>query len=338
MKAQIEKTIGKENIETFKTKFKETLAKEQKTNEVKSLDLELKTTTTEPTGLSLEFKTFTKDEYASQLEEQDYMKDSLQVLSIGFKAKDEASCEIIKTVYDQMRPMIDDMPFLKEKKDKISYQLRTKGVNVYIDVMLKHDEIEKTLTEFGIDLGEHHNFTFAFKSGFAPSDFFNLSFNQIVEKAVQVFLKIKGQAKSFEYFARAYEAGLKAIQTTDAKVQKKIKRMLYIIGAIGAFVQGNLNLTFDSANLLKLVQGYLATAGEGESPEQSFEGLKMMAVGMGGSMIKPTLEDLMLLDPVKALNIDDIKIVVANMKFKSGCTTTIKLPGLSQSFVDNFLA
>ena len=65
MKAHIEKTIGKENIETFKTKFKETLAKEQKTNEIKSLDLELKTTTTEPTGLSLEFKTFTKDEYAS---------------------------------------------------------------------------------------------------------------------------------------------------------------------------------------------------------------------------------------------------------------------------------
>ena len=337
MKAQIEKTIGKENIETFKTKFKETLAKEQKTNEIKSLDLELKTTTTEPTGLSLEFKTFTKDEYASQLEEQDYMKDSLQVLSIGFKAKDEASCEIIKTLYEQMRPMIDDMPFLKEKKDKISYQLRTKGVNVYIDVMLKHDEIEKALTEFGIDLGEHNSFTFALKSGFAPSDFFTLSFNQLIEKAVQVFLKVKGQTKSFEYFARAYEAGLKAIKSTDAKAQKKIKKALYIIAAINAFVQTNFNLTFDSANLAKLVQGYLATV-EGENPEQSFEGIKMMAVGMGGSMIKPTLEDMMLLDPVKALNIDDIKIVVANMKFKSGCTTTIKLPGLSQSFADNFLA
>ena len=44
------------------------------------------------------------------------------------------------------------------------------------------------LTEFGIDLGEHHNFTFAFKSGFAPSDFFTLSFNQIIEKFTHRFL------------------------------------------------------------------------------------------------------------------------------------------------------
>ena len=35
MKAHIEKTIGKENIETFKTQFKEALAKEQKTYEIK---------------------------------------------------------------------------------------------------------------------------------------------------------------------------------------------------------------------------------------------------------------------------------------------------------------
>ena len=338
MKAYIEKTVGKENLESFTAKFKESLAKEQKTNEVKSFDFEIKTTTTEPTGTSLEFKTFTKNEYASQLEEQDYMKYSLQVLSIGFKVKDEASCEILKTMFDSMRPMIDDMPFIKEKKDKISYQLRTKGVNVYIDVMLKHDEIEKALTEFGIDLGEHNSFTFVLKSGFAPSDFFTLSFSQLIEKAVQVFLKVKGQTKSFEYFARAYEAGLKAIKATDAKAQKKIKKALHIIAAINAFVQTNFNLTFNSANLAKLVQGYLATAREGENIEQTFEGIKMMTVGMGGSMIKPTLEDLMLLEPVKALNIDDIKIVVANMKFKSGCTTTIKLPGLSQSFVDNFLA
>ena len=92
-----------------------------------------------------------------------------------------------------------------------------------------------------------------------------------------------------------------------------------------------------SNEIIKLVQGYLVTAGKGECPEQSFEGLKMMTVGIGSSLIKPNLENMMLLDPVKALNIDDINIVLVNMKFKSGSRTTIKLQGLSQSFVDNFL-
>ena len=74
---KIEKICGKENMETFYTKFKENLAAAQKEGEKKEIKFSIKGGEGEPAGIGLSIESISKDQYPKYIpEEKDYMNSS----------------------------------------------------------------------------------------------------------------------------------------------------------------------------------------------------------------------------------------------------------------------
>ena len=119
--------------------------------------------------------------------------------------------------------MLKGIKFIKEKGDKITIHTRVSTTSIFIDAVFKDDVINKALQEIGIDFGEFHTFAAAFKSGFNPGEFFNLSFDDFAIKIFNIFISVKGTLTNGRYFGTALLKALSIAHVTDEKHKKKSK-------------------------------------------------------------------------------------------------------------------
>lgn len=332
----IENIIGKENLETFLKEFKTALTSISKEGEVKEVDISIRGGKTDPTGISSETFTVNKTEYPKYIaEEKDYMKDAVSIVSIGIKAKDAGSAAVLEKVFNESKGMIDNIPTVETYKDKFSLHLRNQEDKVFVDLAIKDDSVSKLLQEVGIDFADYHSFKSAIKTEFSPLDFYNSTAEQIAEKVLTLLFSIKGTITNGTYLGKALVKALDALKIQDEKIQKKIKKVKTIINAMNAFGVAKFLFEYNPKELYssfveklnKLIGGSL------DEQLQTARG----ASEMGKEIIKPTLEGLNMLEPVKAANFDVLTIAVVSPKFKSGIVHELKLPGITQILNEKLL-
>ena len=121
--------------------------------------------------------------------------------------------------------------------------------------------------------------------------------------------------------------------------QKKLEKAISFLNLVLAFVQCKFDFEYSpkevcNGPLENVIQEFL----NGQNPNETLEGFKVMAEQLGAQMIKPTLEGMGLLESAKAANIDEISIAWATPKYQGGVAHVVKLPGVTKMINEKFLA
>lgn len=334
----IEKIVGKDNLEGFLKELKSALKTVEKQNEKSEVDISVKGGD-DLNGIAAETFTISKEKYSEYItEEKDYMKDAVSIMTVKINAKDASTLPTLQTLIEAQKGMIMELPFVKEKGDKISINTRVAGTTLFVDAVVKDDAINKALQEIGIDLGEFHTFAAAFKTGFKPGDFFALTFDELAVKVLSLLVSVKGTLTNGRYLGTALLKALETVKVSDEKLQKKIKKAKMFISFMSAFSKLNFNFEYCPKQLLVAALPPLKKLMDGQDPAEQLEGFKAMAEGMGGEAIKPVVESMGLLEPLKSINFDEITVSVVSPKFKTGIAHSLKLPGVTELLNTKFLA
>ena len=331
--------LPKEQVFTFIEEFKKALAESTKTDDKKSFELEVRGTKNEPKGVSVETYSIRKDNYANFVDTgKDYMGKALSVFSVSVHAKDEASVKILETLFEKMKPMFENLDFVKKHPGKYEIHLRTAGTKVTVDFVSVTGEFLKPLLELGLDVSDYHNFKASFKSDFLPDEFFKLSVEELSLKALQLVLSVKGESCGVRQILTALIKALKGVKLNNEKFQKKLDKHVEHLNALNAFLSFTLNFEFDAKELCGAGLEASKTVLKGVDINKMFGDLKTKIEGLFANIVKPYLEQYQLVDSAKATNVDEISLSFVLPKYQNGFAHVIKLPGFSKAFAEKFLA
>ena len=327
--------VPKEEVPKFLAGLKTALAAGSKGGEKKEVEIEIRGTKEEPKGISIETFSVDKSSYANYFDSsKDYMAKALVAFSVCITAKDEAGVEKFKALFDQFLPMIQEMPHIKEKKDKYLFNFRSAGKKAYIDVVSVEGKIVQPLLDLGVDISEYHNFKVSFKSDLDLNQLFadNVDIAQLSAKALSLVLSIKGSSQNIKYLTTAFGTALKDVKLNNEKYQKKFDKVVSYLSMINAFIGAKFQLEFDGKELAGT--GSSASQEHLGAVNQTLAGYQTMVKTMGPQMIKPPLEQFGLVEPVKSADFDEISLCLAVPKYQNGIAHVIKLPGLSKILAD----
>ena len=331
--------LPKEQVFVFFENFKKALAEEKKGDEKRSLELKICGTKEEPKGVCFETYSITKDNYANFVDSsKDYMKDSLSVFSISVNAKDEASVKTLEDLFKKFEPMFGQIPFVKKHPENFKMNFRTCGTKVAVDICSINGEFIKPLLELGLNLSDYHHFNCSFKSEFCPDDFFQLPLEQLTLKALQFALSAKGESNGLRHILTALIKALQGLKLENEKFQKKLQEHVGKLSALNAFVSFAFNFEFDAKELCGAGLEASKTALKGVDINAKLGEARTKCEEVITNVIKPMLENLQLIDSVKATNVDEITLSLVVPRYTNGIAHVIKLPGFTKAFCDKYFA
>ena len=326
------KIIPKEEFPKFMERLKEALKKEDnKKGDKKCIEFSLSGSKEDLQGCAFEIFSFDKTRCAEFLDvTQAHIKDSLYCASLNINVKEEADCEKLKAVFEKFKPMLQEIPHLK---DKIEFNFRSKGKQCSFDAVAKDGKLVKAVLDLGISFSDYHKFNFALKSGINLADIFDPNADPAANlvKICSVIFSIKSESENVRYLCTALGEALKDVKLNDEAIQKKFDKVVGYLNFINSFIGCKLKLEYD-ANVL---------AGEGAKEAEKIsggsEGLKtkvagyqQMAMGMVQGMIVPMLGNFGMTDTAKVLDLDYISISLGVPKYENGYAISLKLPGLTK--------
>ena len=332
--------LPKEEVFKFIEGFKKALAQIPKSSEKKCIDFEIKGTNEELKGISIETKNIEKGQFKELFDAaQEHIQKALCIISITFKANDEASVKTLEELFKKLEPLFKEIPFVKKHPENYEIHFRTNGDKVSVDITSVKGEFLQPLVELGLDFNEYQKIDCLFKSGFSPADFFNLSVEDLSLKVIQFLLKLKADSTGIRHIITSCIQALKGIKLNNAKFQKILEQHIEKLNMLNAFVSLVFNFEFDAEELHG--QGLKAATEKllkGKDLNQMLEWFRQIIVGLGQNKIRPVIEQHQLVDAVKAANVDDIIISIGFPKNENGIVHSIHIPGFSKAFVDKIFA
>jgi len=331
--------IPRESVGSFFEDIKKNLGELSKENEVKELSFNVRGTKNEPQGISSETFSISKNEYSNYVDSsKDYMGNALSVISICVNANDEQSVKVLEGLFNQFKPMIDEIPIVKKRADKVSYHLRTSGNKMCIDIVTTDGKFIKPFLDMNIDLNEYCEFKASFKTDFIPNDFFELTIDKLLEKVLSASVLLTGKETNGKYLALSILKALQNVKLTEEKYQKKLEKAISFLNLVVAFVQAKFDFEYSPKEVCNgPLENVIKDMLNGQDPNETLNGFKMMAEQLGSQMIKPTLEGMGLLDSAKAVNIDKISVSFLLPKYQFGVAHVIQIPGLTKLINEKFL-
>ena len=330
--------LPKEQVFIFIENLKKALAEEAKSDDKKSFEVEIRGTKEEPKGVSFETFSVTKDNYANFVDAgQAYMGKALSVFSVSVNAKDEASVKVLEDLFAKMKPMFEQLDFVKKHPGKYEIHLRTAGKKVTVDFVSVTGEFLQPLLDLGLNISDYHNFKASFKSEFLPDEFFNKPVEELTLKALQLLLSIKGSSVGVRQILSAVIKALKGVKLNNEKFQKKLDKHVEHLNALNAFLSFSLNFEFDAKELCGAGLEASKIALKGADINKLFGDFKTKIEGLFTNMVKPILEQYQLVESAKATDVDEISISAVCPKYQNGIAHVVKLPGFSKAFSEKFL-
>ena len=332
--------LPKEQVLQFFDSFKKALAETPKSEEKKNLDFEIKGTNENLNGMSFETHNIQKDKFNEYFDDaSDHLKNALFVFTVSFKVKEASNVQVVKDLFDKMKPFFGEIPFVKKHPENYALNLRTKDTQIFIDFTSVKGEFIEKITELGLDVSEYHKFDSSLKSGFAPEDFFNLPAEELSLKVIQFALSVKSESTGIRKIITSAIQSLKGIKLTNAKFQKKLEEHIEKLNMLNAFVSLCFSFEFDAKELCG--QGLAAASQtflKGADLNKMLEAARQNFIGMAKIGLIPFLEQHGLKDAIKVFDCDDICLALGWPKYKNGLYHTIHLPGFTKAFNEKVLA
>ena len=222
------KIIPKEEFPKFIERFKAALEKEEnKKGDKKIIDFEIRGTKEDLDGLALEIFSFDESKYDDFIDiiKEEHLKEASYCVSLNINAKIEDGVEEIKRVFEQLKPIFENMPLFK---DKLQLYLNNKGTEVSLYTIGKEGVLVNALGSLGINISEYHKFNFVLKSGINFIEFFDLNAvpDEILYKIFSVIFEIKSETDNFKYLVQALGEALKDVKLNDKKIQEKLDKFV----------------------------------------------------------------------------------------------------------------
>ena len=244
------KIIPKEEFPNFMNRLKEALKKEDnKKGDKKCVEFTLTGSKEDLQGCAFEIFSFDKTRCAEFLDvTQEHIKNGLYCASLNINVKDEKECEKLKMVYEKFKPMLADIPHVK---DKIDFSFRSKGKQCSFDAVAKDGKLIQAILDLGISFSDYHKFNFALKSGVNLAEIFDPNADPAANlvKVCSLIFSIKSESENVRYLCAALGEALKDVKLNDEKIQKKFDKVVGYINFINSFIGCKLKLEYD-ANVL----------------------------------------------------------------------------------------
>ena len=325
------KIIPKEEFPKFMERLKEALKKEDnKKGDKKCIEFSFSGSKEDLQGCAFEIFSFDKTRCAEFLDvTQEHIKNGLYCASLNINVKDEKECEKLKMVYEKFKPMLADIPHVK---DKIDFSFRSKGKQCSFDAVAKDGKLVQAILDLGISFSDYHKFNFALKSGVNLAEIFDPNADPTANlvKVCSLIFSIKSESENVRYLCQALGEALKDVKLNDEKIQAKFDKVVGYINFINSFIGCKLNLEYD-ANVLAgegAKEAEKATGGA-EGLKAKVAGTQQMAMGMVQQMVVPMIASSGMADTVKVLDLDCITISLGVPQYQNGYAIALKLPGLT---------
>ena len=321
------KIIPKEEFPKFIERLKEALEKiDNKKNDKKYFEFEIRGTKEEPNGLTLEIFSFDENKYEEFIDDdQEYIKNSLCCISLNLSAKEETGVEKLKEIFNNFKPAFESIPALKDKSE---FLFRSKGREVSFDFVIKEGKLIQALLDLGIDFTEYHRFNLALLTGINIYDLLHESEN-ITSNFIKIYsliFSIRSESENFRYLLIALSEALKEVKINDEKIQRKFDKFVNFLRFLNSFIKNKIKLEYDAKILAE------QATKDNENKLQQYIAL-VQAMGI------PLIQGFGLTDVIKSTDIDQISMNLIIPKYKNGFTISLKIPGLSNSLdelLDNY--
>ena len=330
------KIIPKEEFPKFMERLKEALKKtDNKKGDKKSFEFSFSGSKEDLKGCSFEIFSFDKSRCEEFLDvTQPHIQNGLYCASLNLSVKEEADVDKLKEVFNQFLPMLTAIPQLK---DKIDFNIRSKGKQVSFDAVAKDGKLVKAILDLGLDFTEFHKFNFALKSGVNLAEIFDPNADPTANfvKICSIIFSIKSETENVRYLCTALGEALKDVKLNDEKIQKKFDKFVGYLNFINSFIGAKLKLEYD-ANVLAgegAKEAEKATGGA-EGLKTKIVGTQQAAMGFVQGVIVPMLATFGMTDTAKVLNLDYISISLGVPSKQNGYAISLTLPGITKVLND----
>ena len=221
---------------------------EDKKEDKKKFELEIKGTQADPKGLSFEIYSISNDLYNSFADDsQEYMSKALSVLTISINIPEKEILDKIEIFFKESR-----FSFPKELIEKNVIHFRISGNKMFIDFVSM--TFLQTLLDLGLNFSEFHNFYASFKSEFKPNELFSSpdkELNLCFLKALQLVLSVKGQLTNTNFIITALIKALKEVKCKNYKYifQDKLNKLVKKLILLKSFLSFCFNFEFNAKEL-----------------------------------------------------------------------------------------
>ena len=327
--------VPKEELTPFMERLKKALTEGQKSGDKKNLNIEIRGSNEEPKGISLEVFTLDKTKFGEFFDPNaDHTKKALVVTTVNFEVKEEKDVETTKTAFEQVKPIILGLPFVKDKKDKFELHFRNNGTKIAVDFISVEGKLIQPLLDLGVDLYEYNKFYFGLKTGADLGKIYTEGGNpsdELISEIFNVLLKIDSSGENVKYLSTALIAAFKDVKLTDEKKQKKLQKFLGFLNLVNVFIGAKLKFEYDA----KVLKGAGDKAveklpGGQEGFKKQLSGYHDMAKNAGTQMAKPAIEGMGFSGALKVLNLDSLSVAAGVPKYSNGLALVLRIPGLTK--------
>ena len=327
--------IPKEELSPFMERLSKALKEGQKSGDKKELEIEIRGSNEEPKGISIEQFTLDKANFGEFFDSNaEHTKKALVLCSVNFEVKEEKDVDVIKTAFEQVKPMVLGLPFIQAKKDKFELHFRNNGKKVGIDFISVEGKIIQPLLDLGVDLSEYHKFYFGLKTGADLGKIYAEGGNpsdDLISEIFNVLISVKSSGENVKYLTNALVAAFKDVKLADEKKQKNLEKFLGFSNLINVFIGAKLKFEYDA----KVLKGAGDKAveklpGGQEGFKKQLSGYHDMAKQTGANVAKPAIEGMGFGGALKALNLDSLSVAAGVPKYSNGFALVIKVPGLTK--------
>ena len=334
------KIIPKEEFPKFIERFKEALEKvENKKGDKKYFEFEIRGTKEEQSGLTLEIFSFDENKYEEFIDEDlEYIKNSLYCISLNLTAKEETGVEKLKEAFNNFKPMLESIPFLKDKSE---FFFRNKDNQVFFDLVVKEGKLIKASLDLGIDLTEYRKFNIALMTGINIYDLLHEDDPDLI--LIEIFsliFYIRAETDNCRYLLIALSEALKDVKISDEKIQKKFDKFINFLRLINSFIRNKFKIEYDAKILAgKEIKNCGINDGGVEGLKAKIIQFQQMSIGMFQTMGIPMLQNFGFTDIIKSTDLDKISVSLTVPKYKNGLALSLKIPELSKTLdelIDNY--
>ena len=199
-----------------------------------------------------------------------------------------------------------------------------------VDVVIKSDSMNNQIQEYGFNLSDFNSFKLLIKSDLVPGDLFGLTFEQVAIKALTLLLNIKGEIINGKYLSTCLFKALSVINVESPIIQKQITKIKIYASLLKVFQEFVCSFKFSPEDFIKAVIIPILDALPVIPIEEDYKAFISIMIAVCQDKLKPTLEQLGIIDAVKNIDFDEINLSIICHSVKTGAVLSIQLPGITE--------
>ena len=303
----------KNNFPEFLDDLSKKLDQTPKTNDIKSLDIEISSIKTEPKGFSIKFLSF-KPDFSK---EKATFKDDEAILSFVIEGKNDSSHKVLNEFVSKLKELFNEIKKSNKNLSFIDISEKVESNTLYIDFIIKISEVKwvKNFLKFNINFYEYEDVNLNFRSNFTFDGLLQKNMKDFFMELCSFIFTIKGEIKNSQYLL------LSLLDTIDKYSKEyrlqEIKNFIYLILS---FENAKFNFNFIPEHL-----GHFFSDDKKKSLYEFFNGI----IGFG-LIYNMYFKDI----DISCINADHILVSFLVAKYNSGFILDINLPGLTKTSIE----